>query len=72
MFIDEGNDFVRSRRIAEAVKNSTNYYVIATIESLYDLPYSVNEIYGIRNKAGNRYQGTKRLYSDLFHCLAHK
>ncbi len=67
VFIDEGNDFVRSRRFAEAVKNSTNYYVIATRESLFDLPYSVNEIYGIRNKAGNRYQGTKRLYSDLYH-----
>ena len=30
------------------------------------LPYSVQEIYGIRNAAGNRYQGTKRIYSELY------
>ena len=64
VFIDEGNPFVRSKSFAEMVKNSTNYYVIATRESLFNLPYSIQEIYGIRNTAGNRYQGTKRLYSD--------
>lgn len=66
VFIDEGNPFVRSQSFAEKVKNSTNYYVIATRESLFNLPYSIQEIYGIRNTAGNRYQGTKRLYSELY------
>ena len=66
VFIDEGNSFVSSKSFAEMVKNSTNYYVIATRESLFDLPYSIHEIYGIKNTAGNRYQGTKRLYSELY------
>jgi len=43
-----------------------NYYVIATRSSLFALPYSVKEIYGIRNRGGNKYQGTKRLYSEFY------
>lgn len=66
VFIDEGNPFVRSEDFAHAVKGSDNYYVIATRSPLPNLPYSVQEIYGIRNKAGNRYQGTKRLYAEFY------
>ncbi|MBR3638521.1 MAG: translation initiation factor 2 [Lachnospiraceae bacterium] len=66
VFIDEGNGFVSSKSFAHYVKNSDNYYVIATRESLFELPYSIREIYGIKNVAGNRYQGTKRLYSELY------
>jgi predicted ATPase len=55
VFIDEGNAFVRSEDFARMIKNSDNYYVIATRDSLSTLPYSVQEIYGIRNSAGNRY-----------------
>ena len=66
IFIDEGEKFVSSVEFAEAVKNSDNYYVIATREPLFNLPYSVREIYGIKNKSGNRYQGTKRLYSEFY------
>lgn len=68
VFIDEGAEYVRSKDFANAVQKSDNYYVIATRDSLFNLPYSVKEIYGIRNKAGNKYQGTKRLYSE-FHPL---
>ncbi len=66
VFSDEGNGFVRSKNFADMAQKSDNYYVIATRDSLFDLPYSVTEIYGIRNKAGNRYQGTKRLYSEWY------
>ena len=66
VFIDEGNLFVSSRDFARAVKDSDNYYVIATRIPLSELPYSTREIYGIRNKAANRYQGTKRLYAEFF------
>ena len=66
IFIDEGEKFVSSVEFADAVKNSDNYYVIATREPLFNLPYSVREIYGIKNKSGNRYQGTKRLYSEFY------
>ena len=66
VFIDEGNSFVYSQDFAEAVKNSGNYYVIAVRNNLYNLPYSITEIYGIENVSGNKYQGTKRLYSRLY------
>ena len=66
VFIDEGNGFVKSKSFAEMVKNSDNYYVIATRDSLFSLPYSITEIYGIRNTSGNRYQGTRRLYSEFY------
>lgn len=65
IFIDEGEAFVRSKEFAEAIQNSGNYYVIATRASLFNIPYSIREIYGIKNKAGNRYQGTKRLYAEF-------
>lgn len=44
VFIDEGNAFVRSQAFAEAIRGSSNYYVLITRESLYQLPYSVNSI----------------------------
>lgn len=66
VFIDEGNLFVVSEEFASAIKNTDNYYVIATRSSLFNLPYSVNEIYGIKNKSGNKYQGTKRLYAEFY------
>ena len=66
VFIDEGNGFVKSVGFSEMVKNSSNYYVIATRDSLFNLPYSIREVYGVRNKSGNRYQGTKRIYSEFY------
>lgn len=66
VFIDEGDKFVASEDFAKAVKNTDNYYVIATRASLFDLPYSIKEIYGIKNVSGNRYQGTKRLYAEFY------
>jgi hypothetical protein len=65
VFIDEGGAFVKTTEFAELIKKSDNYYVIATRVSLADLPYSVQEVYGIKNTSGNRYQGTKRLYSKF-------
>lgn len=66
VFIDEGDKFVASEDFARAVKNTDNYYVIATRASLFNLPYSIKEIYGIKNVSGNRYQGTKRLYAEFY------
>lgn len=66
VFIDEGEQFVTSVEFAEAVQNSDNYYVIATRSSLFNLTYSANEVYGIKNTAGNRFQGTKKLYSVFY------
>ncbi|MCR4952769.1 MAG: ATP-binding protein [Treponema sp.] len=72
VFIDEGNPFVTSKDFADAVKNSTNYYVIATRNNLFNLPYSIQEVYGIKNTSGNKYQETKRLYSTLYNLYSNK
>lgn len=66
VFIDEGDPFVATHEFAAAARASSNYYVIATRTSLFSLPYSITEVYGIKNNAGNRYQGTRRLYSSFY------
>ena len=48
VFIDECNSFVKSEDFAISIKESDNYFVIITRNDLPNLPYSVNEIYGIR------------------------
>ena len=65
VFIDEGEEFVRSEAFAQAVKQSDNYYVIATRASLFNLPYSIREIFGIKNTTRKRYEGTARLYAEF-------
>ena len=73
VFIDEGNRFVSSVEFAEAVRESSNYYVIITREPLNNLPYSVTEIYGIRssgkyNSMEPVYHHMYRIYSDEAIC----
>ena len=65
VFIDEDNDFIFTNEFSEAVRNSDNYYVIVTRESLPNLPYSVDEIYGIRNSG--YYAGLKQVYHEFYH-----
>jgi hypothetical protein len=70
VFIDEGNKFVKSTDFARAIRNSNNYYVIITRESLCNLPYSVDEIYEMHvtrhsKKFEKVYNGTRRFYSDI-------
>ncbi len=63
VFIDEGNDFVMSDDFAAAIQN--NYYVIITREGIPSLPYSVDEIYGIRDSG--KYGILKRTYNEFYH-----
>ena len=68
VFIDEGNKFIRSREFAEAVRNSDNYYVLITRENLYNLPYSVDEVYELQKyrsnmKLGRVYNSLRRFYA---------
>lgn len=65
IFIDEGNDFVMSDEFASAIQDTDNYYVIVTREGIPSLPYSVDEIYGIRDSG--RYGTLKRTYNELYH-----
>ena len=63
VFIDEGNDFVKSKEFAEAIRGSDNYYVIVTRENLFELPASINAIYGIK---GRKYFSLKQTYNSLY------
>ena len=64
VFIDEGNAFVATEAFASAVKASDNYFVLITRENLYNLPYSVEEIYGLHSSG--KYQNTRRVYQELY------
>ena len=65
IFIDEENQFIRQQEFAELVKVSDNYFVIITRENLYNLPYSVEEIYGLYSSG--KYQNTKQIYQEMYH-----
>jgi len=65
IFIDEGNRFLKSKKFAELVQGSDNYFVIATREKLPTLPYSINEIYGFRESG--KFHNTRQTYNELYH-----
>jgi hypothetical protein len=65
VFIDEGNSFVTTDEFSSALKESDNYYVIVTRESLPNLPYSVDEIYGIKNSG--KYGTLQQTYQEFYH-----
>lgn len=62
VFIDEGAEYIKTPEFAKAVKNSDNYYVIFSRESLHDLPYSVEEIYEI--KASGKYHKFVKMFKS--------
>ena len=64
IFLDEENRFIKSQEFASAVKKSDNYFVIITREDLPNLPYSVDEIYGIHTSG--KYHDTKRVYNEMY------
>lgn len=64
VFIDEDNAFLPTNEFAEAVRNSDNYYVIITREGLPNLPYSVTEIYGIRESG--KYVSMQQTYNEMY------
>lgn len=64
VFIDEGNEFIKTDEFARVIQNTDNYYVIATRESLPALPYSVEEIYGIRESG--KYGTLKQRYHEFY------
>lgn len=65
IFIDEGNDFIFSNDFASAIQNTDNYYIIVTREGIPSLPYSVEEIYGIRDSG--KYGTLKQTYNEFYH-----
>lgn len=65
IFIDEGNEFIKSVDFAREIQQTDNYYVIVTRESLPALPYSIEEIYGIRTSG--KYGTLKQSYHEFYH-----
>lgn len=64
VFIDEGNEFVRSSDFAKEIQKTDNYYVIVSREALPALPYGVEEIYGIRTSG--KYGTLKQTYHEFY------
>lgn len=67
-FIDEENLFINTEKFASMVKGSDNYFVLITRENLYNLPYSVDEIYGF-HEAG-KYHDTRKVYQQMYHIYS--
>lgn len=64
VFIDEGNEFIKTVDFAEKIQKTDNYYVIVTREGLPALPYSVEEIYGIRTSG--KYGTLKQSFHEFY------
>ena len=64
VFIDDGNSFVSLVDFSNQIKKTNNYYVIITRERLKNLPYSVNEIYGIHTSG--KYADLKQVYHEFY------
>lgn len=64
IFIDEDYPFIFSGDFAELIRGSSNYYVLITRQPLYNLPYSVQEIYGIRTTG--KYHYPEKIYHEFY------
>ena len=67
-FIDEENAFLKTEEFASMIRGSDNYYVLITRENLYNLPYSVDEIYGLHQSG--KYFDTKKVYQEFYHIYS--
>lgn len=63
VFVDEQEKFLYSKAFAEAVLDSDCYFVFVTRDGLHMLPYSVNEIYYLKNSG--YYQNTRQVYNSM-------
>lgn len=63
VFIDEGNKFIKTTEFASMLINSDNYYVIATRDPLFNLPYSINSIFEIITKGKKHI--LKKMYDKI-------
>ncbi|MBP3240749.1 MAG: translation initiation factor 2 [Oribacterium sp.] len=67
IFIDETARFLKDRPFAEMVRGSDNYFVIVSRDALVQLPYSIEEIYGIRNVSdSSKYKTYKKVYNEMY------
>lgn len=68
IFIDETAAFIRTQKFAKCVQHSDNYFVIVTRDDLAELPYSIDEIYGLKNVSdSSKYKSYKKVYNEMYH-----
>lgn len=72
VFIDEDNAFMKTHEFAHAARHSSNYYVPIAREALPQLPYSVDEIYGLKNatRSSSKYPAYKRVYTSVYRIFS--
>lgn len=63
VFVDEQERFLHSKAFAKAALDSNCYFVFITRDGLNMLPYSVNEIYYLKNSG--YYQNTRQMYNSM-------
>ncbi len=67
IFIDETAAFIKTQKFAEMVRGSDNYFVIVTRDALSQLPYSIDEIYGLKNVSeSSKYKTYKKVYNEMY------
>ena len=64
IFADEDVSAVKTDEFARTIQKTTHYYVIITRENLPNLPYSVEEIYGIHTSG--KYADLRRTYNSFY------
>ena len=64
VFIDEDYSFVFTKEFAGYLADSDNYYIFITRKPLYELPYSTQEIYGIRTSG--KYHFPEQIYHEFY------
>lgn len=70
VFIDEGNRFMLTDDFARAIQHTDNYYVLITRESLPNIPYSVEEKYGIRTSG--RFGSLQPALHEMYNLYSNK
>jgi len=65
VFADEETTVMKTVDFAGTIKNTDNYYVFITRENLPNLPYSVEEVYGIHTSG--KYSDLRRTYNTFYH-----
>ena len=64
VFIDEDYTFIFTVEFAEYLPVTDNYYIFITRKPIYQLPYSTDEIYGIRTSG--KYHFPEQVYHEFY------
>lgn len=70
LFIDEDYFFITTKEFADFIQGTDNYYVLITRRDLANLPYSIQEIYGIRTSG--KFHFPQQVYNEFYHIYSEK